>query len=97
MSHANKTNSYPKNISRLDTETTKGWFVRSYYGGLEVSMYLSDKKSEGSKDKSFDRAKTLVQAWQLNTDKAVAEEMNPYAWREMQLAMKKEFRKSMKR
>lgn len=45
-----------KGISRIDSGSTHGWFVRGYKGGLTYSKLFSDKKN-GGKGKALKLAK----------------------------------------
>lgn len=45
-----------KGISRIDSGSTHGWFVRGYYKGKTISKLFSDKKI-GGKNKALKTAK----------------------------------------
>jgi len=45
-----------KGISRIDSGTTKGWFVRGYRNGKTYAQLFSDRKL-GGKDKALERAR----------------------------------------
>lgn len=46
------------NITRMDTESNKGWFVRVSYDGQVRRKYVSDSK-HGGPDNAFDVAKEV--------------------------------------
>jgi hypothetical protein len=68
-----------KNISRIDTHNTHGWFVRAYYFGLEISCFFSDKKYT-NEDKALKTAQALANEWEEWTVKCRSEGIYGYEW-----------------
>lgn len=68
-----------RNVNRIDTHNTHGWFVRSYFQGLEISCFLSDKKYNGE-GKAKERARDLSEEWADWADQCRSEGVDGYDW-----------------
>lgn len=62
------TKTYGRGISRIDSKTTHGWYVRGYKNGKVYSKLFSDAKS-GGYDHALDYAKTYRDSLVSRLDK----------------------------
>ncbi len=64
-----------KGISRIDSKSTHGWFVRAYRNGKTYSKLFSDRK-HGGRDKAYEAAKAFHENLRERL-KAVPKETKP--------------------
>ena len=77
-----------KNLNRIESNKTFGWFARTYYQGLEISCLFSDKKYI-SNSAALQRAEGLLEDWEAWTEVCKANGTDRYTWHDRAVVLKK--------
>ena len=80
-----------RNINRIDSGKTHGFFVRTYYMGLQVSCFFSDKKY-GSQPNALKMAVNLNTSGEALVNECRTDDLEGYEWLKRAEDIKKLFK-----